>query len=1372
MRTRLIAAALILFFLPQFAANAQIARLYESRYNFTNSQIRDVYQDRNGFIWVCGENGLTRFDGRHFRTLSYNREDEDGIASSSVLCMLEDSSGNNWIGTARGLQLFDKDYGTFRLFDLGDPEIPESTQYVSDIIEIDEGGSYTVIAATSQHGAYFIDEKTLEVDRSRTEKINIGLSSLYIEDIFRDSRNLLWIASAISGLDIYDLGSERPLRVPGMELMKQEAAITAFEEDDKSGDLFISTDTDGIWVYDASENRIRRVHDAAMMGIQVLSMLKGPVPQTDREDVMILGTVSEGFRFMELGSERLVDIPLSNIRYDTRRWRIQSLTRDNQGNVWAGVYQTGLFVLPAAMFGFEYSAFNPDNPSSESSECIRSILVDGSGVLWAGTDGYGIIRTFPDGRREYLSTGNSSLPSNSISSMVQDSRGTIWLSSSDKGLISFRDGRFSLFSGQDAVGTKRCGQLYYDKPRDYLYLGTSGNGFSIIDASDGEVLRTVCDDFSKWNTAFTVSEDGTLWVGTVNGICKYDFVSQSLVHVKLNCVHGNSRIYTLTTTTDGKVMAGCTQGLVEFDPTLGHAVLYTTEDGLSENAVMGIVEDDDGSFWISTMGGLNNLSRDRKTFRRYYQNDGLQDNHFSSNACFKDEDGKMYFGGIKGLTSFKTGAGDMREHITQKVFFTSLSVGGKVIEYDDTDRHPILDKSITGASTVTLPYSKNTFTILFTMPEYTNPMRVNYFYRLQGAEDGWTEVESTSRSVTYANLGHGHYTLQVKAALDGYPEYSDLREISVRIKAPFWLSTWAWLAYALMLALAGLLSYRWAKKRIIRKKEIEESKIKDEKLNMFTELSYQIKTPLTMVMGPLNTLRENHHSEKEGELYDLMYRNSLRILHTVNEIIDMQEADSGQKHLKFSEVELAPFIGDLQRSFENLSEKRAISIRFEGNPQVGSVWMDAEFFDKVMYNLLSNSYKFSPKNTEIVVSVSDPVANTGLLEERIPSYVEIRIENQSEHIPDEDMAHMFDMFYRSEKIADSHGTGIGLYVCRQLVELHHGKIWAENTSNGVRFTVALPLGCGHLRVDEIATAEDGAIFRRESEETVSGGNTGPKKESSAAVPKTAREDMRKIVVVDQDKELLDYFIRQFGDEYDIECHTDTQQAWAKVLARATDVVITDLKIQAEGDGLELCRKIKSNTVTNQTSVIVLTSLNDERTMRECAEIGVDKFFTKPISVELLRSKIAQVIATKDNLLKNYRGKVNYDYSQMKVNSAESKFVEKIIADIKENLDNSNYSVEDLSRSIGMSRVHLNRKLKETLNVSPSLLIKSIRLKQAAYLLINNKVNVSEVAYMVGFSTHSYFSSSFREYFGMTPKEFVAAFANSKDDESLKRMLEI
>ena len=978
---------LLLLCLPA-ALRAQMARLYDSGSGLPNTQINDIFQDGNGLLWVATNNGLFRYDGVHFQAFHHQREKDNSLASDMVLKVFEDSRGVIWVGTSTALQVFKSDGSGFSSFML-DGDAGTNYIYVIDEVPL-ANGRKGVLVSSSGDGMYLIDASTHETDMAIHGKFLLPDNSLFFKVVFVDSKSRIWASSEMGGLYVFGSGGDLIMDDiwEGIDPSLQKSVIaTAFTEDESTGDILIGTSNSGILIYLESEGRIVRPADRAARECRVMSLLY-PASHTLGGRSVIVGTENEGLKQYSLDDDALTPLIFPNVPFDTGRWKVHGLLEDSQGNLWVSAYQTGLMIVPRSMFGFRHYSFAQGNGAGMDNACLTSACVDRkSGCTWIGSDGNGLYRISDGSVTDNFNISNSGLPDNSVMGVAVDGSGKLWIATFMGGIVTYTPkGGFRSFSEQDKVGTMRTFCFNYDAENDLMYVGTHGSGVVIVDAAAEKVVGRLSDELNNWVNCLTFDSSGTLWIGTYDGHWCYEPGSGRLFRFPIDD-EGimNARTYSIAESKDGTIWMGTGEGLVRLDRGTGEAKVYTEKDGLSSNVISSILEGDDGSIWVSTSYGLTRIDPVTERFSRYYAYDGLQGNEFRANASYKTHRGQLFFGGTNGMTAFYPQAVDRRQHDVPPVLFTRLAVAGGQVEYDPDSEDNILDKDIMEATRIVLPYSSNSFSLEFAVPEFTNPERVRYEYTLRRFDDGWKSVAQASRTATYTNIPHGRYTLTVKASFDGDEDNSSMREIGIRVLPPWYLSVWAILAGILLLAC------------------------------------------------------------------------------------------------------VLAFLRDLVRK-----GRRAREVKGAPGP--------------------------------------DGRAGAGDACKNIP---------------------------------------------------------------------------------------DGADSRQKS---------------------------------------------------------------------------------ASG--------------------------------------------------------------------------ISYDYESITLPPRDSLFLSKVIDCIKEHIGDPSFGVEELSREIGMSRVHLNRKLKGSIDVSPGTFIKSLRLKQAAYLLANNKVNVSEVAVKVGFSTHSYFSSSFKEYFGLSPKEFVARYSDPSRKEELERLLEL
>ena len=1358
---------LVAGFLAISPAYTQMARLYTADSGLPNSQVDDIFQDSRGFVWIATQNGLTRFDGMDFTTFRFARDRADALASDLVPTVTEDSRGVLWVGTSTGLQTFDPASSSFRRVDLKDPAAPESTQYISSILEVKTGfGKSELWVATSQHGVYILDIDTHALKDDRREQLNSSLPSPFMNCVFQDSALRVWLAGETGGLSVVDAASMRRLDIH----LGDDTMVRCFSEDAASGDIVVGS-MSGIYIFHPKDGSLRPSADPAARAAGVVSLLPERMIGRSGHQFFLVGTETTGLRLYDLTEDRLRDPGLDRIPYDLSRWKIHTLMEDNQGNVWMGAFQTGVLVVPRSMYGFDYVSVAADGMYGQPTASVTSIVRDpADGSLWIGTDGGGIVRVPSRGGRTIFTATNSGLTNDSVMALAFDKRGTLWAATYLGGLFTYTPSAgFQPFADQEAMGSRNVVCLAYDAGRDLLYAGTYGAGLSIINPATRKVESTVAEDVNKWISTLMVGRDGTLWLGTFNGPLCYNHDIGRLLTYNVGDVAISARVYGFCEADDGLVWIGTGEGLTACDRIRGTTRFYGEADGLSRNVVFAVQEAMDGTLWASTSYGLSRLDPSNGHITNYYAYDGLQGNEFHFGAAFTDADGQLFFGGTGGVTMFYPQVVNQKPHEIPPVSFSRLTVLNEEVDYDAGREDNILDKHITEATRIDLPNQRNTFSLEFAVLEFTNPRKIRYAYRLNRFDADWNYTTPDARVATYTNLPAGRYKLTVKAFFDGNEQDSSSRSIDVRVRYPWYLTGWAFLVYALLLAVFARLLERLAQRRRRIVQEREASEIKDLKLQMFTNISHEIRTPLTLLMSPLKQMREAEKDPGKKGLYNLMYRNSLRILRLVNQLMDMRKVDEGKMQLHFLKTDVNYFIRDIMQSFDDMAVSRNIDLTLEPAREVEELWIDQGNFDKIVFNLLSNAFKHTPDGGTIAIAVGAPKRNKGILPAEIEDFVRIDITNSGSLLEEADREKIFERFFQSDVLDAKVGSGVGLSLTKMLVELHHGVIEAYNTEQGVRFSVYLPVGCGHLSELEMSrTAHHKDLYTKMPASDQLTRST----EDLAFTPvaDATEKDVKSrpnLVIVDDDQEIRSYLLAELRGQYNVKTYADAQSAWADISTRVPDVVVTDLRMEGM-DGIELCGKIKHSPVTNHIPVILLTSSADEATQQRSVDSGADRFLSKPLSIDLLKGTIANILAARETLRTKYTGGMNYDWSEAKV-ASPGDLTERVAEVIKRNLDNPDFGVDELSREVGMSRVHLNRKLKETAGISPSSLIKSTRMKQAAYLLVHDKVNISEVAYRVGFSTPSYFSSSFREYFGMTPKEFVAKYIRSDDPDALDKL---
>ena len=1357
-------------------AAGQNVRVYTSENGLPNSQVSRIYQDKHGYIWMCSEGGLIRFDGMRFEAFRHDRERETSISSSSVQEMLEDSRGNTWVATAGGLNLFDPEHSEFRRYELRDERNAITNPYVSWLQEVPgRSGGCRLYVATSGAGVFVIDCNTLKLLPDAREQIYHHFPTDYVRKLFLDSGKHLWLFPEDAGFPvILDMSTLEPASNMywSPELLREadHIRIGNIAQDPLTGDLLIGSNL-GLLCCKTGSGTIRRVSGKRAATTVATTLIYNSQASSGEGRSFLLGDKNGGLLLYDSVTEEVREATLPAIRQDISSWSATSSTIDSQGNIWLSLYQRGVVVAPQSMFGFSYLGCSTRGIPGENSACITAIYEDEK-YLWVATDGAGIFRKPLDGAgpdRNYTSE-NTALTDNSVMGLTGDKHGILWMGTYNDGLFYMdQNGTVTRFADQSRVGTDRIRTITYDPVRDLVYVGTYGAGLAVINAATRRLATQQVDDQYRWISALHLDANGLLWVGSYNGPWCYDPSAGRIVSYTLPSNSDTPpRIYGIGSSPDGTKWFGTDDGLYRVDDITREVRQYTEADGLSNNVIRDILCSATGEIWVSTLSGLSRLSPRSGRIDSFRAYDGLQGNEFRSGAAFKSTSGRLYFGGLGGITYFSPLLIDGSGHKMPQVTLARLSVLDREVDYDPAaGSDNLIDKHISEATRIDIPRGTNLFSLEFSVPEYTNPQRIMYAYRLEGFDNDWKSAPARLRMATYTNVPPGRYRFEVKAYFADAPENFSERSVDLRIEAPWYRTSLAYLCYLAVLAVLILLLRNWIRQKRLRAMEKKEAELKELRLGLFTNLTHEIRTPLNLVMSPLGAMREAEEDPARKDTYNLMYRNCLRINRIVNQFMDLRKIDAGQMQLHFRETDVIFFIRDIMQSFDKLAESKHIDFSLASTHPEEVLWIDQGNFDKIIYNILSNAFKHTPEGGRIRVDVSAPAANRGELQATVREFVQVRIFNSGSRIEEAWISRIFDRFVQVNPHDASSGSGVGLNLTKMLVELHHGHITAENEEDGVVFRVLMPVGKDHLTQEELSYTSHHKDLYTKTTPAEHEDETYAKEETPAEKSARAKKN---VVVVDDDDDTREYLKSLLRGPYNVTACANAGSAWAIVECQLPDAVVTDLVMPGES-GSELCARIRGNEATRHIPVIILTGQNGEQEEQTASDSGADKFLSKPISVDLLLSSVAQVISAREAVKDKFGVHLDYDYSGIQMGSADEKLLRRIVESVQAHLDDPEFGVATLCEDVGISRVHLNRKLKAFGKDSPGTLIKTFRMKQAAYLLANNQVNVSEVAYRVGFASHSYFSSSFKEFFGLSPREFVARLQEHPEDQNLRKLYE-
>jgi len=1301
--------ALFLTFCLYFGlTNAQVARLYTSKQGLQTNDCHSVDVDSRGFVWIAGFHSLGVFDGSRFMYLPTRSADGKRNLFQSAYQVNEFTDDKYWFCTSHGLYLFDNRKFQFQRVLFYEDE--DSIYGISTNNIIPYKDADNMLVTTDGFSIYILNNKTLKVDNNTTKKLNDCIGDNFAFSPIIDKKNNLWIATKTEKLVCVDLNtySRKTLKyTPEAEAIRNSVYFNCLQA--IGDDILIGTSS-GLLLYDKKDDIIRDLGNH--LTIQSIIQTK--------QGKVLLGTDGRGIWEYETKTHSIKQFEYFSPDFETAYGKVIDMSEDKNGNIVAMFLQKGLVIIPQPTGLFHYHPVSPLN-NGKNATSITSIAIDKDGNNWIGTDGCGVFKASDTNLSNAQQVGTG-IDDALVQSVIVDKHGTVWEGSYDSGVKCLEGNVWKAESWFSELANKRVMALHYFPVEDHLLVGTNGEGVYVIDIANKKVFElNIPIEYNKWVSALFIDSEKTLWIATSSGLVYYNRYNSKQGSMTIN----GARVCNASAIAqDGnKILVGTDNGLIIYDTKTQKQDIIDDSKGLL--GTVKAITNDKEAYWISTSRSISRISKNTLEVTNYTSFNGYDIGEFHRNSFAKNAHGHIVFGGNNGIISFAP----------ERIKKSSHEIGQVVLTYLKTPKNTEnLDATIVFAKELDLEYENNSFDISFSTLDYDDPERVHYDYILEGLESDWHK-NSIAPLASYTSLPAGNYVFRVRAYYEDSPQFFTEATINVHIDAPWYGSIWAIIFYCLVgcviIYLVYLLVTNRKRVREQMRRNAEANRMKEAKLRLFTSITHELRSPLTMIESPLRQLISTDKDPEHQNLYAVMIRNCNRLLDIVKQITDIRKIDAGQLKLKLEERDYVEYSNKVFEQFYGVAKVKNITFNIDHASSELPMMMDDTQFEKIITNILSNAFKFTPEGGKIEAKSKVEGNN-----------VVLSFYNSGSKFNEEDIKHIWERFYQGSTKDDIAGSGIGLNLVSELVKLHHGTIEAKNIEpDGVEFTLVFPYFYNQKKVEN-----------------------DDNKPSTMAIRPT-------ILIVDDDTEIISYLGDQLSKEYNVLKALSGNSAWKVVKAQRPDVVITDYNMP-DGTGLELVQNIKSNPETDSTPVIMVTGEGDDMLKLHSLNLQVDHYLEKPVNFMLLRSAISQVLRVRENMRNKVHRKVTSDeMPKVVIENAEEKLFARINEAIKKHLDNSEYSVQQLAEDVGISRVHLNRKMKERYGVSPNVFIKSTRLKQAASLLINNKVNVSEVAYSVGFSSHSYFTTAFHEYFGMSPKEFIVFYSEEENKEALRKLLE-
>jgi len=1326
-----------------------------SRDGLLSNAVNAILKDKYGLMWFATDDGLNKFDGTNFTVYRHNPGDPFSLRANEILTLHEDRTGNLWVGTSGGaISRYDrKKDGFINYPSLGSKETLTPSSVIRSICSDYQG---RIWIATFE-SVYILDPATDSLSRiDILPSVGGRPFNMTLFCVFEDSRRRMWIGSD-KGLFLYRRNTRdfRQFRLDSSDRSGPPANQVSVNQvrvlsEDSTGNLWIGTDR-GLCKMRPDEDRIIR-YSQMSDGDTVLNSHGVNAIAADKDGTLWVGTMLGLYVLDPKTGHSVVYKPEYGNIYSLTNEMVKSIYIDKEGIYWVGTIRGGINKYDKNLNLFNVRLSETFHESGSGSSVVTSFAGGKDGNVFVGTDGGGLYvldRRTEQLRRMDIDRVAGASPS--ILSLRMSRKGELYIGTFAKGLfiadpLTGKTRHLSMGPGLNDLNGNDIYCINEDS-KGQILVGTNGAGVDVI--KDDKVIAKYTPEPRAANEvklpangfirAIEEDKEGKIWIGSHgDGIAVYDpRTGQFRVYKQDNSNLPNDKVTALMLDSRGQMWIGTYGGgLSMFDSKTNGFINFSEKDGLQNTTIYQVVEDAQGRIWVSTNTGISSLDVRTRAFRNYNHNNGLQNNNFVHGAGIRLSDGELFFGGLLGFNYFNPADLTTNRNVPA-VILTDLKVSNKSVVPGDGS--PIKEQ-ISIAGEIRLAYKQN-FALSFVALNYTIPRQNHYAYRLEGFDKDWNYTGSMNTAY-YTNLDPGTYIFHVKASNNDGVWSSTDTAIRIYVQPPFWRTIYAYIIY--LLAAGGVLLYSRQRgiKKLRKKFELEQERQESGrireldrlKLRFLTNLSHEFRTPISLIMGPVDQLLSEPGSEKSPDKLHMVKRNARRLLNLVNQLLDFRKMEEQELRLQLSEGELVAFIKDVSHSFTDLSERKNISFRFTSDVESLYVYFDGDKIERILFNLLSNAFKFTLEGGEITVVLQEQEEDAGSGRK----WVSIKVMDTGIGMPRDKRERIFERFFQhpSADAVLNQGTGIGLSITKEFVKMHGGTIGVESEpGKGSIFTVRLPLMMGGS-----AVANTG--MRQETENHTA-------KEKAGDVPE------RPVILLVEDNEDFRFYLKDnLRNDYKVIEAADGKEGWQKALAGHPHLIVSDISMPSM-DGIALTRKLKADKRTSHIPVILLTALTGEGQQLEGLGTGANDYITKPFSFEVLNAKIKNLLELRNTLKTAYTRQIRVLPPEVAIESDDERLLSRVVGYLEENLNNPQLSVEQLSRALGMSRSSLYSKLLEITGQKPVEYIRSFKLEKAAILLEKRDLTIAEVAYLTGFSTPNYFARAFKTRFSMLPSEYVA-----------------
>jgi ligand-binding sensor domain-containing protein/DNA-binding response OmpR family regulator len=1316
----------------------------------SNNSVTTIYQDRDGFMWFGTYDGLNRYDGYNFKVYRNRINDKNSLSFNTIYNIEGDSKKNIWVGGSNGACVFDRRESVFLPLEYvsGNNKI----QILKDVIhQIRSVSKELVLVASQNFGLLVYDNgsligKSMALEQFNNKAKKYSYNATVLEN---DSKNTCcWVYVRNVGICKYSYHSKKLKIVFPLSL---EVKCMKLSSD---AILWLGTD-EGLYSYNSKTNLLSSnylVNNCTVTDILI-----------DKKKEMWITTDGCGIYKAMDNNKKVIPFNFANGQQFVKSNSIWSLYEDVAGNKWIGTLRGGISMIGNSPKYFKNIKYNA-KVNEPAENFILSFCEDEEKNLWIGTDGAGL-KYWNRKLNSYVIYNNSAntshrISSNFITSIIRDNTNEIWVSTWAGGVNRINPTtnsitHFSCYNPFTKQMEKNIWFVYKDSKGNIWASATNEGTLYFFD----RIKNTfVLFDKSIDNLQCLIeTTDGKLWGGNYTSIFEIDKGTGKYKKIAI----GNP-IRSIHEDKDKNLWLGTQEGgLLLFDRKTNKYKRLTTDDGLPSNTILRMLEDDGGNLWMSTYNGICRFDKKSRTFRNFSVNDGLQSNQFSFNASLKLSTGEFLFGGINGFNSF------FPEDIKQfnqnsNLLLTDFYVNNQPIEQSKNELITEWDSG--KIKEVDLPYDQTTLSIEFVALDYNNADKINYAYYLDGWDDRWNYV-GQARKANYAKLAEGKYVFRVKTTnfRGGWNKEESL--ITVIVSPPWYRSWWAYTFYLIAGAgiIYGYIIYNKNKEKLKYKVKIaelertKEKEIAEKQSSMFTYISHEFRTPLSLIINPLKKAIKKGNVENSSSVSDLViaHRNARRLLSLVDQLLLFRKAENNADELRLSVVNVNDLCYEVYHCFVNQAKDKSIDYTFQIPENNIEIIGDYEKIEISLFNLISNAFKYTPVGGVIGLMLADTETD-----------VIIEISDSGNGIAKNDLETIFEKFKQINSkapVGGSSGFGIGLFIVKYFVEKHKGTVsCTSEIGKGSVFKLTFLKGQDYfedLQISTVTPKMSPLLEELMEDDTIESTEFPSNTILENELHKVMLTDKRTLLIIDDNVDIRNYLVGLFLDTHIIYSADNGEEGLKLTKKHMPDLVISDIAMDVM-DGLELCRRIKENSSLSHIPVILLTASKNPETHLQGISDGADDYITKPFDDDLLVARVESLLRSRSNLRTYFLDSITLKENTQKVPAEYQEILKKCIDIIEANIHKRDFSIKNFAAEMGMSHRTLYTKIKIISGQTLNAFIRSIRIRRAAMLMLTENMNIAQASVEVGFEDPKYFRQQFVKLFGMTPSEYIKKYKSS------------